>query len=99
MLDDAEDDFEDVIEDAFENVINPIGDLIKSTIANNTTVTVNGNEVPIQLAAKKRAAAEQSNYGTAFAGFTFGVIATLAAGAMVMTCSKKRVAANQETFL
>ena len=42
MRREAEDEFENIAEDAFDNVINPIGDVIKSTIANNTTVTVNG---------------------------------------------------------
>ena len=51
------------------------------------------------LAAKHAAAAEATNYGTAFAGATFGVIATLAAGAMFASCNKKRIAANQEHLL
>lgn len=98
MRRDAEDEAENIVEEAFDNVINPIGDEVKTIAYNSTRIDVNGNDIPIGLASKA-AAAQESSYGTAVAGAAFGVIATLAACAMAATCSKKRIANNQESLL
>lgn len=98
----AEDEFEVIAEKALDNVVNPVGDKVKTIVTSGTFDISSPNSVvmdPTIAMASKAPAAQESSYGTAFAGATFGVIATLAACAMASTCSKKRIANNQESLL
>lgn len=60
MRRDAEDEAENIVEEAFDNVINPIGDEVKTIAYNSTRIDVNGNDIPIGLASKAAAADRKS---------------------------------------
>jgi hypothetical protein len=94
----------------FENntlpILNDIGGVVKKvndtmnvtfTFANETE----GLQVPLALAStyvEPQPAAQESN-GLVYAGVAFGVVAILAAGALIKNCRTQKANSNQEYLL